>query len=118
MTTEHTCIGRVWGGFSPYSCGKKAKHEHEGKWYCKTHHPPTVQAKKEARIERREKQFAEQRERLAQKEAQRAEQRRRADLYPELLEALRWTARALHAEHPAAIKARAAIAKATEEVKP
>ena len=33
----------------------------------------------------------------------------------ELLEALRWTARALHAEHPAAIKARAAIAKATGE---
>ena len=31
---------------------------------------------------------------------------------PELLEALRWTARALHAEHPAAIKARAVIAKA------
>ena len=32
---------------------------------------------------------------------------------PELLEALKWTARALDAEHPAAIKARAAIAKAT-----
>jgi hypothetical protein len=34
---------------------------------------------------------------------------------PDLLEVLRWTARALHAEHPAAIKARAAIAKATGE---
>jgi len=47
-----------------------------------------------------------------------AEQRANARLIaaaPELLEALRWTARALHAEHPAAIKARAAIAKATGE---
>lgn len=34
---------------------------------------------------------------------------------PELLEALKWTARALDKEHPAAIKARAAIAKAEGE---
>lgn len=31
---------------------------------------------------------------------------------PELLDALQWTARALHHEHPAAVKARATIAKA------
>ena len=46
-----------------------------------------------------------------------AELRRQHAVIADLLEALRWTARALHAEHPAAIKARAAIAKA-EEVKP
>jgi hypothetical protein len=34
---------------------------------------------------------------------------------PELLEALEWTARALDREHPAAIKARVAIAKAKGE---
>lgn len=34
---------------------------------------------------------------------------------PELLEALEWTARALDKEHPAAIKARVAIAKAKGE---
>jgi hypothetical protein len=47
-----------------------------------------------------------------------AELRRLHVVNAELLDALRWTARALHyTEHPAAIKARAAIAKA-EEVKP
>ena len=35
---------------------------------------------------------------------------------PDLLEALRWTARALDHDHPAAVKARAAI-KAVEETK-
>jgi hypothetical protein len=50
--------------------------------------------------------------------AEAAELRRLYAVNAELLDALRWTARALHyTEHPAAIKARAAIAKATE-VKP
>jgi hypothetical protein len=126
VTTEHTCIGKVWGGYSSNSCGKKAKHEHNGKWYCKTHHPPTVEAKKEARNERWEKQFAEQRERIAQQEAQRVEQKRRAGLYPELLEALRMVRDADDDCHkdglstmPPAARATidAAITKA-EEVKP
>jgi hypothetical protein len=116
VTTEHTCVGRIWGGFSYYSCGKKAKHEHEGKWYCKTHHPPTVQAKTDARNERWEKQFAEQRERIAQQEAQRAEQKRRADLYPELLEALKaiLAAQSEFEEWEAQQAARVVVAKAEE----
>jgi hypothetical protein len=28
-------------------CGKRGAHEHEGKFYCKTHHPPTVATKRE-----------------------------------------------------------------------
>ena len=87
MTTEHTCKGEVWSGYSYHSCGKKAKHEHEGRWYCKTHHPPTVEAKDKARSERFEKKWAAKRERDALEAAQKAEQQRRADLYPELLEA-------------------------------
>jgi hypothetical protein len=117
VTTEHFCKARVWGGYSSNSCGKKAKHEHEGKWYCKTHHPPTVQAKKEARAERWEKEWAERQERIAQQEAQQAEQKRRADLYPELLEALRWIATVNAMDYEYQKCARAAIAKA-EEVKP
>ena len=117
MTTEHTCVERIWGGYS-FSCGKKAKYEHEGKWYCKTHHPPTVQAKMEARNERWRKEWAEQRERTEQQEAQRAEQKRRADLYPELLEALTdllgWQTLA---PNDVVAAAQAAITKA-EEVKP
>jgi hypothetical protein len=118
VTTEHTCVGRIWDGYSSYSCGKKAKYEHEGKWYCKTHHPPTVQAKTDARNEKYEKERAEQRKRLAQQEAQRVEQKRRAELYPELLEVLKeimsWEE---NEQMRWAQKARAVIAKATE-VKP
>ncbi len=121
MTTEHTCIGRVWDGYRFYLCGKKAKHEHEGGWYCKNHHPPTVQAKREARDKRWEKKWAEQRERIAQQEAQRAEQKRRADLYPELLEALKDLLSLADASLAGGVSTRAAAHRAidkAEGVKP
>lgn len=119
MTTEHTCVGKIWDEHRHYSCGKKAKYEHEGKWYCKTHHPPTVQAKNDARNERWRKEWAEQRERSKQQEAQRAEQKRRADLYPELLEACIYLVQGIEACGLTGVylnQARAAIAKATEGV--
>lgn len=51
---QHTCCGRIvprdtWGSFHTYSCGKPAPLEHEGKWYCKMHHPPTAGARKAAK---------------------------------------------------------------------
>jgi hypothetical protein len=116
VTTEHTCNKRIWRGLGSHSCSKKAKYEHKGEWYCKTHHPPTVRAKTDARNERWEKQFAEQRERIAQQEAQRAEQKRRADLYPELLEALKaiLAAESEYEEWEAQQAARVVVAKAEE----
>jgi hypothetical protein len=93
MTTEHTCNKRIWRGLSSYSCGKKAKYEHKGEWYCKTHHPPTVRAKTDARNEMWRKQWAEDRERSEQQEAQRVEQNRRATLYPDLIQAMHDIAR-------------------------
>ncbi len=46
---KHTCEKRVYGSsmfVGPgHLHGVSAKYEHEGKWYCKTHHPPTVKAK-------------------------------------------------------------------------
>ncbi len=88
MTTEHTCREKLWYGYTKYSCGKKAKHEHEGHWYCKIHHPPTVRAKTDARNEKWEKEWAAKRERAALEAAQRAEQQRRATLYPDLIQAM------------------------------
>jgi hypothetical protein len=119
-------VGNV---FARYTCGRTAKYEHLGKWYCKTHHPPTVWAKREARSVEWNKQFAARQ--LAIKEAQAAkdEAARRAALYPELLEALRmfvncalpvpgagthWTEGWLDQALPIA---RAAIAKAEGEPK-
>jgi len=115
MTTEHTCIGRVWDGYRFYLCGKKAKHEHEGGWYCKTHHPPTVQAKRKARDERWEKKWAERRERSEQQEAQRAEQNRRATLYLHLIQAMRDIARQPHDELSAQAVARAMLKMCGED---
>ena len=88
MTTEHTCEKVIWSGFYKRRCSKKAKHEHEGHWYCKTHHPPTVRAKTDARTEKWKKEWAAKREQDALEEAQRAEQQRRATLYPDLIQAM------------------------------
>jgi hypothetical protein len=52
MSTEkHTCQGTAgtYRSFHRYTCGKTASLEHEGKWYCKRHHPPTIKAKDAAR---------------------------------------------------------------------
>lgn len=50
--TEHKCVKVMWGGVAAVSCGRSGKYEHEGKWYCKQHHPPTLKAKDEARREK------------------------------------------------------------------
>ena len=45
------CCSTVWplGAYRSVACGLGAKYEHEGKAYCKTHHPPTVRAKRDAK---------------------------------------------------------------------
>ena len=130
MTTEHTCEKVIWSGFYKRRCSKKAKHEHLGAWYCKTHHPPTVRAKTDARNEKWKKEWAAKREQDALDAAQKAERQRRADMYPELLEALKdvmqeaesyveygWDRTDESANLCLAItKARAAIARAGETI--
>jgi hypothetical protein len=116
MSEQHKCCGRVLGGFGRRVCSKTAKYEHLGKWYCKTHHPPTVWAKREARSAEWNKEFAA--KQLAIKEAQAAkdEAARRADLYPELLEACKeaeWNS--LHLPESVRIKLEAVIKKAEEK---
>lgn len=56
MTDTRKCVGQVNGGgrfgyFHRHGCAKNGTLEHEGKWYCKLHHPPTVKAKSDARME-------------------------------------------------------------------
>jgi hypothetical protein len=89
MTEQHKCCRMVGSVFAQYACDRNAKYEHLGKWYCKTHHTPTVWAKREARSAEWNREFAARQ--LASKEAQAAkdEAARRAALYPELLEALK-----------------------------
>lgn len=49
MTDKHFCAGRVWspGAMISSACMNNGKHEHDGKWWCRMHHPPTVQARRE-----------------------------------------------------------------------
>jgi hypothetical protein len=50
MSEKHRCQKMIYGGsFHGRSCAKTAKHEHEGKWYGGTHHPPAVKARRVAR---------------------------------------------------------------------
>ena len=82
------CCGKVSpaGSWGSYPCGKNASMEHEGKHYCKTHHPPTVKAKLDAS---RAKWRAEWDARRAREQAASdaaAEQKRRADAYDQLVE--------------------------------
>lgn len=84
-----TCPARVYtGSFSGHTCGKTGKFEHDGKWYCGTHHPPAVWAKREAKSAAWDAEFARKRELQAAVNAAAREQQRRADLYPDLLNEL------------------------------
>ena len=82
------CQGMNWSGSWRVQCRHGASLEHEGKHFCKRHHPPTMQAKGEARqAEWRERTDRE----IAAREAANAaskEINRRAALFPDLLDAL------------------------------
>ena len=82
------CCGQVWpaGAWRSYTCGNNASMEHEGKHYCKTHHPPTVQAKRDASHAKFQAQFDAQRVREQAERDAAAEQKRRADAYDQLVE--------------------------------
>ena len=49
------CVGEVWGDGNsprPSRCTRIGSLEHEGKWYCRQHHPPAVDARREQSLER------------------------------------------------------------------
>jgi hypothetical protein len=122
MNAKHKCVGRAWssGSYSSHSCGRTAAYEFEGMHFCKTHHPPTVLAKSAAKTAEWNAAFKRKEEiRKAATEAAN-EQKRRAELFPEMLDALRRavlalafaseTSAAMHDDYEAVS---AAIAKAT-----
>ena len=116
--SAHTCDGRAWaqGAMNSHRCRAKAKVERNGKHYCGRHDPVAVEAKRAARNEDWDRQFEERQEALRAARAAEAEQKRRADCYPDLLEALEWVMDRLvdkHETDESAVFARAAIAKAT-----
>lgn len=52
--TKHRCAGHVWEGKWGFRvCRATAKHQHDGEWYCGSHHPPSVLALQAKRDEAR-----------------------------------------------------------------
>ena len=116
----HKCDGTIFGDYWTYRCGVAAKHEHEGSWYCKTHHPPAVKAKDAARSVKFRAKLDAERDAAQAKRLAADEQKRRADCYDDLLTELRLIAgtdpvdAALDPQRAVRV-ARAAIARATGE---
>ena len=114
----HKCNGTIFRDYWTYRCGVTAKHEHEGSWYCKTHHPPTVKAKGDARSAKFRAKLDAERDAAQAKKLAADEQKQRADCYDDLFEALRLIATAENSALDLAYCkgiARAAISKATGE---
>jgi hypothetical protein len=107
------CEGRIKSefGWAGTRCNKTASLEHEGKHYCKLHHPPTIAAKREAQNAKWRAQW-EARDKAAERAHAAAKERdRRAALFPELLEALQAAEKVLYGDELKLVSA--AIAKAT-----
>lgn len=77
---RHTCEAAVWarGYFRTYACGKTAKVERDGKWYCGIHDPVRLAEKRAARDAEYDRRYAENRK-----------HQQLRDAAPELYEALR-----------------------------
>ena len=50
---KHKCVARLSAGHGAFwglPCGDPAGYEHDGKYYCKTHYPPTFEATKRIKL--------------------------------------------------------------------
>ena len=120
--TEHKCQGRVFDMYQTHDCGKKAGYEHEGRWFCKTHHLPTIIEKRMVRNAQLTAEFVAKAARDKEARDSQIEMKRKAAMFDELLEALKSAAEALEIAstgggvdfYAYAKTARAAIAKAEQ----
>lgn len=46
MTTYHDCAGQVFGTYGDYPCSRRGALEEDGKWWCRTHAPSAVAARR------------------------------------------------------------------------
>ena len=90
MSEKHTCCKRVYSGsFTGHICGRGAKYENDGKWYCKTHDPVSVKEKNDIReAEWRAEREARQRNRDAAETARKTLQDK-AEMFDHLLATLK-----------------------------
>ena len=99
--SDHKCAGEIWQFARYFPCGKNGRHEHEGKWYCKLHHPPTRQAKQIASREKWQANYAAQKQASMEAKLAHDEMQRKADAYDGLVAEIE----ALKAERDAMVAA-------------
>lgn len=46
------CVKMTYSNWTHHPCTRNGKYEHEGKAYCKIHHPPSIAEKNAARDKR------------------------------------------------------------------
>lgn len=78
------CSKIVWHRFGKFSCSATGKYEHDGKLYCKKHHPPSVEATRKAKAEKWERECAARHKAREDANAKQAEIERKAAAYDEL----------------------------------
>ena len=128
MSEQKTCCAKIYVSGFPRGkrCGKTAKVERDGEWYCGTHDPVRVEERNAARRAAAQARWNAEQAAHRAKLAAAAEQKRRAGCFDELLSALEWALSNIDREpyewvdegnanaHRAAI---AALAKARGEAK-
>lgn len=87
LQVKHTCCKKV-GTWLTSTCGRTAKANRDGKWFCGTHDPVAVAEKSAKRNVKWRAKYDADKAILDAKYAKQAEIERRADCYTELLEAL------------------------------
>lgn len=90
MSEKKTCCAKVYspGSYRRLPCGKTAKFERDGEWYCGIHDPVRVEERRKARYEADLARWDAECAARKEKEAAAVEQERRAACYGELLAAL------------------------------
>ena len=109
------CSGTVWEGCHGYACGKPAKVEVDGKWFCGIHNPARIETRRAAQ----EIKWEAKRVEMGAKFALAKKREHLADCAPALLAALQlvagdeWGSMSGVEMDDALSKARAAIKQAT-----
>lgn len=89
-SAKQACCGRVWpaGAYSSHQCSKTGSLQHEDRWYCKTHHPPSAEERRSEKHNERQAAWHKRVKAENQEYAERAELLRKAGHFNDLLDAL------------------------------
>lgn len=86
------------GSYAGHACPNKGKVHRDGDWYCGVHDPVRAAERRAKQKKKGDAEFQAYQERVARQDAERKERNRRADLFPELVDALNSIANARPSE--------------------